>query len=148
MVRILSPASALRDFVFSYWFVEDLGGIHRGREIRTIPHTATVLTVNLARPNADSNGDPVPVASILGVQSHSRSWYPGPETYFVMVMLRVRGLIFLFPDTGEVHVYGHVMHAFTFKGAHFPERGIMYNEAAAGRSWKAMRAFLSEKLDS
>jgi dienelactone hydrolase len=46
----------------------------------------------------------------------------------------------------QIHIYGHAMHAFTFKGANFPERGIMYNEAADKRSWAAMRAFLSEKL--
>ena len=72
VVRIILPAPALREFVFSYWFIQDLRGVHRGRQIRTVPHAAAVLTVNLAQPNSDSRGDPVPVASLLGIQSQSR----------------------------------------------------------------------------
>lgn len=44
----------------------------------------------------------------------------------------------------QLHAYGHALHAFTFEGAYFPERGIAYDEAAARRSWAAMRAFLEE----
>ncbi|HEY8514787.1 MAG TPA: dienelactone hydrolase family protein [Candidatus Binatia bacterium] len=44
----------------------------------------------------------------------------------------------------QLHAYGHAMHAFTFEGAYFPERGIVYDANAARRSWAAMRAFLEE----
>jgi dienelactone hydrolase len=46
----------------------------------------------------------------------------------------------------QLHAYGHAMHAFTFPGANNPQAGILYNEAAARRSWSAMRAFLDEVL--
>lgn len=48
----------------------------------------------------------------------------------------------------QLHAYGHAMHAFTFPGANLPEAGLQYNEAAARRSWSAMRAFLEEVLGS
>ena len=44
----------------------------------------------------------------------------------------------------QIHAYGHAMHAFTFEGADFPERGIRYDANAARRSTAAMRAFLEE----
>ena len=44
----------------------------------------------------------------------------------------------------QLHAYGHALHAFTFQGANFPERGIAYNEAADRRSWAAMQAFFAE----
>jgi dienelactone hydrolase len=44
----------------------------------------------------------------------------------------------------QLHAYGHAMHAFTFEGAAFPERGILYDEVANRRSWAAMCAFLAE----
>lgn len=46
----------------------------------------------------------------------------------------------------ELNAYGHAMHAFTFKAAASPERGICYEEKADARSWKAMTAFLRETL--
>ncbi|MCY1217562.1 Dienelactone hydrolase family protein [compost metagenome] len=46
----------------------------------------------------------------------------------------------------QLHAYGHARHAFTFEGANFPERGIVYDAAADRRSWAAMRAFLAERL--
>jgi dienelactone hydrolase len=46
----------------------------------------------------------------------------------------------------QLHAYGHTMHAFTAEGANFPERGFMYNAAAARRSWTAMKNFLEEAL--
>ncbi|MEW6272830.1 MAG: dienelactone hydrolase family protein [Thermodesulfobacteriota bacterium] len=48
----------------------------------------------------------------------------------------------------QLHAYGHAMHAFTFEGAYFPERGIAYDAAAARRSWAAMRGFLDEVFAS
>jgi dienelactone hydrolase len=44
----------------------------------------------------------------------------------------------------QLHAYGHAMHAFTFEGANFPERGVRYDANAARRSWAATRAFLEE----
>lgn len=44
----------------------------------------------------------------------------------------------------QLHAYGHAMHAFTFEGADFPERGIRYEANADRRSWAAMRAFFDE----
>ena len=44
----------------------------------------------------------------------------------------------------QLHAYGHAMHAFTFEGADFPERGIRYHPEADRRSWDAMRYFLEE----
>lgn len=46
----------------------------------------------------------------------------------------------------QLHVYGHAQHAFTFRGAYMPERGIVYDAAADWRSWAAMRGFLAEVL--
>jgi len=54
-----------------------------------------------------------------------------------------------FSDAGadwQLHAYGGTMHAFTAPMANAPEKGILYNEAAAKRSWKAMENFLSEVL--
>ncbi|PTL79871.1 dienelactone hydrolase family protein [Vitiosangium sp. GDMCC 1.1324] len=44
----------------------------------------------------------------------------------------------------ELHAYGHAQHAFTFKGANMPERGIVHHPEADRRSWAAMRTFLTE----
>jgi len=44
----------------------------------------------------------------------------------------------------QLHAYGHAQHAFTFEGAAFPERGIVYDRRADERSWAAMRAHLAE----
>jgi len=44
----------------------------------------------------------------------------------------------------QLHAYGHALHAFTFRGAYMPERGIAYDEAADRRSWAALRSFLDE----
>jgi dienelactone hydrolase len=46
----------------------------------------------------------------------------------------------------QLHAYGHTMHAFTFPGANLPSHGIMYNPAAARRSWIAMKNFFEEVL--
>lgn len=43
----------------------------------------------------------------------------------------------------QLHAYGHALHAFTFDGANFPERGIVYDHAPDARSWAAMRQHLS-----
>ena len=48
--------------------------------------------------------------------------------------------------TWELHAYGHAMHAFTFEGANFPERGIVHNPLADRRSWSAASMFLKECL--
>ncbi len=46
----------------------------------------------------------------------------------------------------QLHAYGHAKHAFTFEGANFPERGIVYDRAADARSWAAMRDHLAASL--
>jgi dienelactone hydrolase len=48
----------------------------------------------------------------------------------------------------QLHAYGHAMHAFTFEGANFPERGIRYDANAARRSWDATRTFLEEVFEA
>ncbi|WP_170287290.1 dienelactone hydrolase family protein [Halioglobus maricola] len=42
--------------------------------------------------------------------------------------------------------YGHTLHGFTRKVANNPERGILYNEKADQRSWRAMLDFFAEAL--
>ena len=46
----------------------------------------------------------------------------------------------------QAHVHGGAMHAFTFKRADMPEKGIVYNEKADRRSWAAMATFFEEVL--
>jgi dienelactone hydrolase len=44
----------------------------------------------------------------------------------------------------QIHAYGHAMHAFTYPGAAAPERGLLYDEAAARRARETMARFLAE----
>lgn len=44
----------------------------------------------------------------------------------------------------QMHMYGHVQHAFTNPQAHDAQLGTIYNEVAAQRSWQAMSYFLQE----
>ncbi|KTD60007.1 dienelactone hydrolase family protein [Legionella shakespearei] len=44
----------------------------------------------------------------------------------------------------QVHMYGHVQHAFTNPQAHDTQAGLVYNALAAERSWLAMELFLKE----
>lgn len=97
----LPPAPALSTLVQGYWFVEDLAGEHEGRPIRTSPIPWAVLSVNMGRPNAAEDGSLVPQASLLGLQSRVRAWRSWSDTYFVMAMLTVPGIIRLFPHAGE-----------------------------------------------
>jgi dienelactone hydrolase len=46
----------------------------------------------------------------------------------------------------QLHAFGHAQHAFTFKGANMPERGVVYNELADNRSWNSMRQHLASFL--
>lgn len=46
----------------------------------------------------------------------------------------------------QIHAYGHAMHAFTYRGAAAPERGLLYDEAAARRAREATARFLAEVL--
>lgn len=46
----------------------------------------------------------------------------------------------------QLHAYGHAMHAFTFPGAQFPERGLLYDPRAASRAQRAIEQFLAEVL--
>lgn len=97
----LPPAAALSTLVQGYWFIQDLAGEHAGRPIRTSPIPLAVLSVNMGRPNAAEDGSLVPQASLLGLQSRARTWRSWPDTYFVMAMLTVPGIIRLFPHAGE-----------------------------------------------
>lgn len=47
----------------------------------------------------------------------------------------------------QMHTYGKTQHAFTVPEANDPERGTVYNEKAAKRSWQAMQNFFNECLD-
>ncbi len=44
----------------------------------------------------------------------------------------------------QMHMYGHVQHAFTNPDAHDPHAGLVYNSLAAKRSWNAMTQFFQE----
>lgn len=44
----------------------------------------------------------------------------------------------------QIHIYGHIMHAFTNPGANDPGFGTVYSARAEHRSWSAMRSFFSE----
>lgn len=44
----------------------------------------------------------------------------------------------------QMHMYGHVQHAFTNPQAHDNQLGLMFNEVAAKRSWQAMTDFFNE----
>ncbi|CAM2815608.1 dienelactone hydrolase [Legionella steigerwaltii] len=44
----------------------------------------------------------------------------------------------------QMHMYGHVQHAFTNPLAHDTQLGTIYNEVAAQRSWQSMTNFLQE----
>lgn len=100
MAPMIPPDRRLSGYVAGYWFVQDLAGRHKGHPIRTCPQPGAVLSVNFGRPNAMVGGPVVPRASLLGVQSVSRTWRSWEDTYFVMVMLTVEGLVRLFPGTG------------------------------------------------
>ncbi|MEM5583860.1 helix-turn-helix domain-containing protein [Roseibium sp. AS2] len=100
MFKILPPARDLATLVQGYWFVEDLPGDHAGAMIRTSPVPYAVLSVNIGRPNSEENGRLVPDVALLGLQSQNRSWCSWSDTYFVMVMLTVSGLVRLFSHTG------------------------------------------------
>lgn len=102
MFLTLAPAPHLAPFVTAYWFIEDIPGEYEGRAIRTSPVPAGVLSVNLGRPNAGEDGSLVPHASLLGLQSRARCWRSWSDTYFVMAMLSVPGMVRLFPHTGSV----------------------------------------------
>jgi dienelactone hydrolase len=47
----------------------------------------------------------------------------------------------------QIHGYGGTQHAFTNPAANDNDRGTIYNAAADGRSWLAMKNFLAEKFD-
>jgi len=97
----LRPHPALASLVLGYWFIEDLPGEHEGQPIRTTPHPAAVLTLNLGTPCGSEFAAGAPRASLLGVQSRPRHWTSTDGIYFVMVMLSPPGLARLFPSTGK-----------------------------------------------
>lgn len=101
MFLILPPAPKLAELVHAYWFIEDMQGEYASRLIRTGPVPLAVLSVNIGRPNATEDGELVPGASLLGLQSRARAWRSCPETCFVMAMLTIAGLVRLFPHVGS-----------------------------------------------
>lgn len=100
MFLTLPPATELAAFVQAYWFVQDLTGAYEGQPIRTSPIPLAVLSVNMGRPNATEDGALVPRTSMLGMQSHTREWRSWSDTYFVMAMLTIPGIVRLFPHAG------------------------------------------------
>jgi dienelactone hydrolase len=46
----------------------------------------------------------------------------------------------------QIHMYGHVQHAFTNPEANSPDLGIIYQPTAAKRAWFAMQNFFQEVL--
>lgn len=101
MFLTLPPAPELATIVDSYWFIEDISGKYAGQPICTSPIPLAVLSVNLGRANAAENGSCVPNVSLLGLQSGVRRWQSWSNTYFVMAMLTVSGVVRLFPHTGQ-----------------------------------------------
>lgn len=101
MTRIVPPDRRLAACVAGYWFVQDLPGRWQGSPIRTFPQPGAVLSVNFGRPNAMVDGPLVPRASLLGIQSASRSWRSWENTWFVMAMLTAEGMVRLFPRAGD-----------------------------------------------
>lgn len=101
MFLALPPTPELATLVNSYWFIKDIPGKYEGQPIRTSPVPAAVLSVNMGRPNAAEDGSLVPRASLLGLQSRVRSWRSWSNTYFVMAMLTIPGVVRLFPHTGR-----------------------------------------------
>ena len=100
MFLSIKPAPTLSAFVQAYWFIEDWPGDYQGFPIRTSPVPLAVLSVNMGRPNAQENGSLVPSASLLGLQSRARTWRSWSETYFVMAMITIPGVVRLFPNVG------------------------------------------------
>ncbi len=101
MFLTLPPAPQLAPYVHAYWFIEDIPGDYEGSPIRTSPLPVAVLSVNIGRPNASDDGALVPGTALLGLQTRSRLWRSWSDTYFVMAMLTVPGLIRLFPHSGS-----------------------------------------------
>lgn len=100
MFVTLPPDPQLAPMVAAYWFIEDIQGEFAGQIIQTSPIPLAVLSVNIGQPNTTEDGSLIPRASLLGLQSRARSWRSCSDTYFVMVMLTIPGLVRLFPHTG------------------------------------------------
>jgi AraC-like DNA-binding protein len=94
------PDPRLADFVSFYWFVADSSGAAVGTDIKTSPHAATILTINIGVPNLSDYGTAVPRLSLAGVQNRVRSWRPVGASYIVMAMLTHAGAARLFPGLG------------------------------------------------
>lgn len=101
MFVTLPPDPQLAPMVAAYWFIEDIEGAFAGQTIQTSPIPMAVLSVNIGRPNTSEDGSVIPRASLLGLQSQARFWRSCSDTYFVMVMLTIPGLVRLFPNTGQ-----------------------------------------------
>lgn len=103
----------------------------------------------------------VAAVSIHGVLQPPRDAEQGPITASVLLLhgwedpvappADVLAIARELTDAGadwQLHAYGHARHAFTFAGANFPERGIVYDPRADRRSWAAMKGFLAEALEA
>ena len=97
MLSLHQPSSPLLPYVSGYWHVCDRGGAYRGRSIDTAPRPGAVLTLNIGRPNRNSDGALTPMVSLLGVQTQARSWRSDVDTDFIMALLTPLGLARLFP---------------------------------------------------
>ncbi|MEM8855064.1 MAG: helix-turn-helix domain-containing protein, partial [Pseudomonadota bacterium] len=85
--------------------MEDIPGAFAGQPIRTSASAFAVLSVNVGRPNACEDGTLIPPVSLLGLQPRARLWQSWQDTYFVMAILTLPGLVRLFPHTGSDSVH-------------------------------------------
>lgn len=91
-----------------------------------------------APPNLGPQG---PIASkVLVLHGWDDPLAPPPDVLALAAELSAAGADW------QLHAYGNTMHAFTFPGAAFPDKGLVYNADADRRSWQTMRAFLGEVL--
>lgn len=125
----MRPARDLTHLVQTFWIVRDLEGRAAGGCIRTSPHTATILTINFARPNLSEQGLPVPRVSLLGLQNRVRSWRPTGESDIVMALLTPAGAPRLFPGIGQ-----RIVDSVVELGAVVGDRtaGLLPRDATAG----------------
>lgn len=134
MFLALPPAPELSSLVQSYWFIEDIPGEYEELPIRTSPVPMGVLSVNIGRPNAAEDGSLVPNASLLGLQSSARSWRSWSDTYFVMAILTIPGIVRLFPYTGSASANNLL------------DLGAIDGDALAGSLWSGITAALEPRL--
>lgn len=134
------PCPALHGYVREYWFIADLSAAYKGPPIATTPHTSAVLSLNIGEPNATEFTVGAPRASLMGIQSRTRSYTPIGATYLVMAMLTMPGQVRLFPHAGSA------------LGDNMVELGALIGDAGAQRLLAEISAAwtpdkITERLD-